>query len=306
MTRKNDDEEIKKAIKRREKFEITKRNLSEYYKEFAKWHIPWIKELTERYMSEGDFGIHPLLIAARYKKPKDIEVALVASVLIKTTEVDKVLEYTKKLADTITDSPYVWLSKRGFVPLFDPKVRDTNLFGGVSCGKLAVLMNNLYGIYEEFETLERFIKWNHAKKNPAEVLASQLQCWYGGNIREKIGDLTFPISLVLAYLSRRDGIGTGIWNEELENLYPEDLNVKSFVSTFFFPHCIYFTKEERNALMGFKDGMELFYASLAYKSLRERKPEECNRYERLFGKRLARRCVTDSNGLDMKKIIPKI
>ena len=301
-----DSDRIEKALTRRENREITKRNLAEYYENFARWHIPWIRELTSRYLSEGDFGVHPLLIAGRYNNPKDIEVALVASVLIRASEVDKVLDNIQKMAETITESPYRWLSERGFVPLFDPKLRYTNLFNGLKYGKLAVLMSNLYDLYSEFETLEHFMKWQGAKEVPAETLASQLQYWHSDDGRVKIGDLTFPITLVLAYLSRRDGIGAGIWSEEVSNLHPEDASVKSFVNTFFFPRCKYFTREERTALMGFKDGMELYYATLAYNTLRKEKPEECNRYEKLFRSRLMRRCNFDRKGVDMREIIPKV
>ena len=306
MGREAGNEAIKKAIEKRERTEIKRRNLAEYYKKFARWHIPWIKELTERYMAEGDFGIHPLLIAARYEKPMDVEVALTASVLIRTTDVEKIVARTKKMAEVITESPYVWLSKRGFVPLFDPKVRNKLIFQGVTYGKLAVLMSNLYDLYSEFGGLEHFIKWSAAKAVPAECLASQLQYWHGDGGRRKIGDLTYPLSLVLAYLSRRDGIGAGIWSEEVENLHPEDGRVKAFVNTFFYRRCEYFTREEKTALMGFKDGMELYYATLAYHSLREKSPEACNRYERLFQARLSRRCATESGGMDMKSIIPKV
>lgn len=299
-----DGEKIRRAIEKREKTEITKRNLAEYYKEFTRWHRPWMRELLDRYMTEGDFGIHPLLIAARYEKPMDIEVALTASLLVKSTDVAKILEYTKKVSEVITDTPYVWLSSRSYVHLFDPKMRDEIMFGNVRYGKLAVLMNNLYEIYSEHGSLENFVKWNGAKEIPAEALASQLQYWHGGKERVKIGDLTYPVTLMLAYLSRRDGIGMGIWSEPVENLHPMDCRTISFVDTFFYKRCRYFTLSEKTELMGFIDGMELFYAALAYQTLRERKPEECNRYERLFGKRLSRRSPTAKKNADMRKIIP--
>lgn len=308
MARRNDSVLIEKALQKRKNQEFAKRNLSEWYRKFTRYHNPWMRQLLDTFMIEGDFGINPLLLADRYKDVRDIEVALFASMLVTTKEVDKIISYCNKIAEIITDRPYIWLSKRSFVQLDDPKMRDTLIFPGVRYESLAVIMNKLWQLYDEFGSIEAFCKWGETPKMPAETLASQLQNIGYGQCRRNVGKFDYQCSLILARLSRKDGIGLGLWSEPVKNLYPMDSRVRSFVNTFFFKHNYLFTIDEKISLMGFKDGMELYYATLAWNDFISRKPEEAHRYEKLFMKHLARQTDSEDrkNCIDMQKALPSL
>lgn len=98
MARRNDSVLIEKALQKRKNQEFAKRNLSEWYRKFTRYHNPWMRQLLDTFMIEGDFGINPLLLADRYKDVRDIEVALFASMLVTTKEVDKIISYCNKIA----------------------------------------------------------------------------------------------------------------------------------------------------------------------------------------------------------------
>ena len=307
MSKRNDNAFVEKALIRKQNREIAKRNLSDWYKEFTVYHIPWMREVLDLYMSNGDMGISPLLLADRYKDPRDMEVAMFASLIVSAKDVDEIVKNCNKLAEILTDRPFIWLSQRGFVSLYDPKVRDISLFAGTTNGKFALLMQNLWGLYEEFGGIEEFCKWGEVPEIPAQALASQLQVNKYGEEKVKLGRYEFDCALILARLSRKDGIGLGLWNEPVENLYPFDARVKAFVNTFFFKNNRMFTLKEKISLMGFKDGMELFYATLAYQSLCERKPVECHRYEKVFASKLfKRRELNKVQRKELKLALPPI
>ena len=159
MSKRNYKAFVEKALIRKQNRDIAKRNLSDWYKEFTVYHIPWMREVLDLYMSNGDMGISPLLLADRYKDPRDMEVAMFASLVVSAKDVDEIVKNCNKLAEILTDRPFIWLSQRGFVSLYDPKVRDISLFAGTTYGKFALLMQNLWGLYEEFSSIEEFSKW---------------------------------------------------------------------------------------------------------------------------------------------------
>ena len=67
MARRNDKALIEKALQKRKNQEFAKRNLSEWYRKFVRYHNPWMRQLLDTFMRTGDLGINPLLIADRYK-----------------------------------------------------------------------------------------------------------------------------------------------------------------------------------------------------------------------------------------------
>ena len=69
MSKRNYKAFVEKALIRKQNREIAKRNLSDWYKEFTVYHIPWMREVLDLYMSNGDMGISPCCLLTDTKTP---------------------------------------------------------------------------------------------------------------------------------------------------------------------------------------------------------------------------------------------
>lgn len=289
MSRKSDKLLIEKALRERQKIAITKKNMTEWYSYFASCHNMCMRHILTRYKERGDFGVSPMLLADRYENEKDKEVALVASLFVRSMDIDMILSDCNTIAEIITDRPYIWLCKRGFVALDDPTVRTRRVCGGTTMGDIATVMQKLWEIYSDYGTLERYCHSSEVSANPSEMLVKKLVNFGIGYRRVSIGDKVFRCSLILARLSCKDGMGLGLWEEPVKNLFPIDKCVRTYLKNFFFDRSD-FTLGEKLSLMGMKDGMELYYASHAYKEMMSENPKEYHRYESFFSKWLSKRC----------------
>ena len=281
-------QEINRAIRRKEREDVRKKNVAEYFFDFSKWHRPWLQELADAYKKRGEFGIHQFMLADYYTVPKDKELALFASLVV--SENDNVLMQVQHLREILTDSPTQWYKNRGFVWLGMGCNQDKHINGGgAPYWRLARLMQRMwsidYSLYYENDDGTKDLCL------ALDVESEVLSIIRGGN-SSPFAALTYlftdsgvrnPLwsyNLLLLRLFRSDGLGMGLWGHGTETLLcPWRSEMTQFLATWF-PDFRRYSSNRQDCvkLFGLKDDVDFFYAYMGYKELQKRSPKECSEY----------------------------
>lgn len=252
------------VVSREEELAVRRKNMCEFFRVFTVHFRPWLYELTRRYMERGNYPVMACwLLPSYYKKPEDVEVAAIISLLIKDDE--RVIERVTEFRNLIGDNPYEWFSRRGFVSLGigQEQLQST---AGVNNAKIAEYMDNVYG------------HW----KNRQNLMSIILIQTFG------INQYWNKLHLLWLVLGRSDGIGRGVWTTEPENIRcPLTDDVKAMLRTFFPDYRSLRDEDVAVHAFGFKYDSDFLYAAWAYKDLQQRKPKECKRLATVYQKRYA-------------------
>lgn len=287
--------------------DIAKKNLAAYYTVFAKYHNEWLKNLQEKFIKDGDFGIHQFILADRYDNTKDKEVATYVSLLVKATDTDGIVEQTDILYNIIGSSPFMFLMKKEFAFLSLPDISDEVLFSNVRNADLSILLSNIYTLWCFYGSIEKFYEKMRHGFDSMELLVGGLLADSQKTLKKMIKYPDYVIPLMFIRLMNKDGLGLGLWEGKRCNVCPYNNDVKEFVNSFFYYGSRRFTLDEKIALMGFGSGSDFYYAYLAYRRLMRLNPSACSRYATLFRKRLEERVDVEMYMAEsMKDILPPI
>lgn len=238
------------------------KGINDYWKEFTKYFIPWLHELTRQYKERGEFPLMGCwLLPSYYDKPTDIEVAAIASMLVCDT--CRVIERVSAFRELIGEHPLDWMRSRGFVRLGFGE-RHGRTTGDVENWNVAEYFNLFYE------------QWAERERKFPDILLEYFGC-PRAPIKER---------LLRMVLGTSDGFGKGIWSVGDTDLKcPLTKDVLSLLRTFYPDYLMNRDRDNIVRQFGFDRDCDLFYAALAYKELCGRNPSGCLRLERLFNKR---------------------
>ena len=118
---------------------VRKKIVAECWFSFTKHFRPWLYELTAKYKERGDFPLMSAwLLPSYYTNPRDIEIAAIASMLVRDDE--KLLQRVEAFRELMGASPFDWLLNREFVYLSMGKTQEQRT-GGVLNAKIAAFLN---------------------------------------------------------------------------------------------------------------------------------------------------------------------
>lgn len=245
-----------------------KEAIQRHFLEWTVFHVQWLRELKDKWVERGVFGSDPTILADYYEDKRDIEVALLASLLIAAGEqyYDRVQSYRKVMGD----HPWEWFKSRGFATVGDAVwVYEAN--------RIFVFFNELWENcfkYGNYSSIEHCITAMHDKMEVSYLEA----------VRMSVGDLGRSVSLtrmawVLLVLSDAETFGRGIWNITRKDVaFPIVNNFKMFLRTWM-PDFQKLGKDftDYPALFGM-DSVDFYLSFLAYEDLSRYRPMECSRY----------------------------
>ena len=267
---KREREERKQQIR-----EIRRKVVADFWYSFTKHFRPWLYELTEKYKERGDFPLMSAwLLPSYYTDPKDIEIAAIASKLIKDD--DKLLQRVEAFRELMGECPSDWYYNREFVYLSMGKTQEQRTAGVLNV-KIAEFFSNLY---------------DRCKEGFSPLCGCD-------DDQER---------LIRLVLGTSGGFGKGVWT-----IMPYDLKcpltkpVMSLLRTFFPDYARMHNIDDAINLFGFEKDCDFFYAALAYQELQRRKPKECSRLATVFQKRYSEENMLSFNYWGGNKaILPKI
>lgn len=280
--------QIYKTLMCREREEIRKKNIADYFLNFSKWHRKWMQELADRYKERGEFGVHQFMLADYYTEPKDKELALFASLVV--SDNDNVLMQVQHLKEILTESPSQWYKDRGFVWLGMGRNQDKHINGGgAPYWRLARLMQRMWSIdyslyYEDDNGMKSLCLANDVESEVLSIIKGGYVSPFAALTSlfsdSSVCNPLWSYNLLLLRLFRSDGLGMGLWgrgNEPLSCPWKPDMTL--FLSTWFPDYRRYSSnRQDCVKLFGLKDDVDFFYAYLGYKELQKRNPKECSNY----------------------------
>ena len=316
MNRNNKNE---REIHLGEQYEMRRKNISDYFLKFSRFARPWLMELAMKYKQSGDYLVHPFMLADLYEDEDDMEIALIASLLV--DEDKDVYAQVSGLKNTLGDSPFEWYVTRSFVRcgLVDPLARIEGT--DIMLRHLAELFQRIWDMegYVSFDydgggdSIRRFsfhdndleeIVNNDVKERretPFMSLLNRLAGVHG------IKRWYWRLNFLLVRLYRRDGFGLGLWGNGGEWLScPVNKDMERFLGTFFPDFRRYGFFDDSVTLLGFDDPTDFLYAYYGYRKLCAEKPEECRTFATTYRKWYdAGRYLSDHNSR-LKGILPEI
>ena len=265
---------IDRALRLKGQEEVRKKNITDYFVNFSKPHIEWLRRLSADYKERNDFGIHPFILADYYKKPEDREIALFASLLV--SENDNIRKQVDHLRRLISDEPYKWFSNREFVSISMGRNQNKRIDGSsVFFWQLSRLFERIYDICQQEGNMETAVMQTMKLNNSTAFGA---MTYYLQNL-VGLGSPWWRLNFLLIRLFRPDGLGMGLWGKGDEPLLcPYNSGVKEFIQTWFPDYRRVGSSFECIKYFGFDDDVDFFYAYLGYKELQRRKPNECGYY----------------------------
>ena len=250
MTKK---EKREREERKQQEREIRRKVVADFWYSFTKFFRPWLYELTARYKERGEFPLMAAwLLPSYYTEPEDIEVAAIASKLIKDD--DKLLQRVEAFRELMGESPSDWFKNREFVYLSMGKTQEERT-AGVLNAKIAEFFSNVYDI-------------------SLEVFRAKRLC---DDDQER---------LIRLVLGSSEGFGKDVWT-----IMPYDLkcpltkSVIALLRTFFPDYYKMYDTDDAIKLFGFERDSDFFYAALAYQELQRRNPKGCSRLATIFQNR---------------------
>lgn len=270
-------------MRQQERAAIRKKNIGEYFVNFAKGHhLPWLHELAQKYKERGEFPLMAMtLLPSYYDSKEDWEVAAFAALLMNDGE--RIFERVGEFREMMGENPWVWFKRRRFVELSLGRNQDGRT-GGVENWKIARLFDKLWqrchiddGMGVNMISLRSIGMHATACSTIYDCsLFDALECMLEGS---GIVRYDYKLRLLLQVLGCRDGYSFGIWevyNEELK--CPLNGGVRQFLQTWFPDYRRYGSIDDAIHLFGFERDCDFFYAYLGYKELQKRNPMGCREY----------------------------
>lgn len=276
---------LERAIRLRERSQIRKKNLKDYFLNFSKEHLPWLHELAMKYKECGEFPMIPMVIlSSYYDDTRDKEIAIFAGLLIKEdVEFGRIQEFREMLGK----SPWEWFEKREFVKLSLGTVQNKRI-GGVEGWKIARMFDKLWNECHimTYEIPNAGIKETIVKSLGMMVdsIARVQQCSYFDVLTWiledcGVGNYFYKLRLLLMVLGTSDGFGKGLWDVAPEELKcPIVIGMRDFVKMWFPDFSRAGDIDNAIRLFGFERECDFFYAWMGYKELQKRNPEGCSLY----------------------------
>lgn len=262
-----------------------KKNVTDYFQNFSTVHRGWMQELADRVKARGEFGIHPFILADYYQKPKDKELALMASLVV--TGNDNVLMQVEHLKELLTDDPTSWYNERGFVSLGHNKCRNKFVAGSKQpMWKLVNVMARVWDIEHPTVAGHSPTIYKPVTDFESEVLqtmrATRTNVWGALTFfltDVGVGQFYWTLNFLALRLFRRDGLGMGLWGRgDEELLCPWNSDMTFFLKTWFPDFRRVGTPEFCVKKFELRDDLDFFYAWLGYKELQKRNPKACSEY----------------------------
>jgi len=276
---------FERAIRTKERKEIRKRNVADFFLFFSRHHRKWLCELAAQYKAAispcGDTQgtvaapLVPMnILPSYYEDVEDMEIAAFAALLLKE---DAGFEEIQELRGMLGNSPVEWFKSRGFVGLSVGRMQDKRTCG-VENWKIAKLFDGLWHeCYSETET--------HRTIGAAVSAIAKAQCCTLFDVLTYlledcgIGCYYYKLRILLMILGTRGGIGLDIWEIPKEQLLcPLDSGIRQFVQTWFPDHGRYGGLDDAIRLFGFEGDCDFLYAYWGYKELQKRNPKESGQY----------------------------
>lgn len=253
-----------KETKHRNK-EYQKIVVRDSFREFAKHHIAWMKELRDAFLARGDFGIRPEMLADYYENIRDKEIALLVSVMLPFTE--NTLEAVTRFHALIGEHPWEWFKERHF------SVGDQYTY--VERNRVIPFLNEWWGeMFREnnYASLGECIK-HVSERDGISYLDMMLRT-------KKVS--TLRLAVLLLVFSRCDGLGSGLWNIDRKDI---QIPVKSVLIPFlkmWFPDNAKYGKHDECIELFDMDSIDFYYCYLAFEELKKFRPKECSRYVNFY------------------------
>lgn len=290
MSREMKKENFDHAFKLKEREEIRKRNIANYFLNQSKYHRPWMQELADRYKDGVRTGtvaapLIPMAVLPSYYKGKtDREIAAFAALHIAA---DGDFERIQAFRELLGDSPLEWFQNRKFVKLSLGSLQDKRT-GGVENWKIAKLMGKLWEgchlfTYEipVMKSKETFLL---SIGEDVKRIVEEQRCSYFDALTYQledccVGQYFYKLRLLLMVLGTGDGFGLNLWEIPKEQLQcPLADGLRDFIQTWFPDYRRFGGVDDAIRLFGFERECDFFYAWLGYKELQKRNPKECSLY----------------------------
>lgn len=275
---------LERAIRLQERAAIRKKNIGEYFVNFASGHhLPWLHELARKYKERGEFPLMAMtLLPSYYAGAYDKEVAVFAALLMNDGE--RTFERVSEFREMMGESPWEWFKDRKFFELSLGRNQNGRT-GGVENWKIARMFDSLW--QECFDTEINPLRINALFMHMVEMveeISKRQGCSYFDMLTYLledcgVGNYYYKLRLLLQVLGSSDGFGLGLWNVGDEELKcPLTGGVRQFVQTWFPDYRRYGSIDDAIHLFGFERDCDFFYAYLGYNELQKRNPMGCREY----------------------------
>lgn len=272
--------------------EVRKKNISEYFLWFTKFHRPWLHKLASAFKELKQFPMNPIaLLPHFYEHDFDKEVAAFGGLLLSP---DCDYEQIQEFNDIFHNHPWDWFRYRGFVEL---SLGDTmeNTTAGVKNWRIAHFFDVLYDLcYQPLPYDGKSIVIKAAHVVPLGVIFDKIRIDYElpalqvlREMTEKCGINNPDIGLryLLQVLGSNDGIGIHEWDIPAEQLKcPLVPGLREFVATWFPEYRVLGSIDEAISLFGFEKDCDLLYAFYGYQELQRKSPDACSRYAKTYNR----------------------
>lgn len=252
---------------------------------FAQYHYAWLREIGVEWKRRGDYALDRFSLMDKYSDAEDIETAGYVSLL--TNDNARLHDQITELCNLIGPNPAEMVSTRAFITLSQPKVANEKIVG--SFHRKSDLFNVLDWI------------WDDRAKERGHCGIEKVV---------KIQDERYMLDMLAMRLTKKDGIGKGVWTGGDEGLgCPVNDDMLRVIR-------LYYPKTARYGLrvtqdnaddvlqfMGFDDTTEFVYTYQGYCRMRELMSEAMERNERLFNKRYAEGLPMDEKGNHFRHVM---
>ena len=266
---------VEHIIRIKEREDVRKKNIADYFINFSKYHRIWLHELADKYKELGDFPMIPMVVLPSfYDNVRDKEIAAYAALLIKDgAEFVRIQEFREMLGN----EPWAWFENREFVRLSVGGEQNKRT-GGVENWKIAKLMDVLWN-----EQNDPIIQFGGIEETLRGLSFIQ-HCSYFDILTYllmncSVGQFFYKLRLLLMVLGTDDGFGLNLWKVQKEQLQcPLADGLRSFIKTWFPDFDRIGNMDDAISLFGFEKDCDFFYAWLGYKELQKSNPKGCSAY----------------------------
>ena len=277
------------AIRMKEREDVRKKNIAEYFINFSRHHRIWLQELADKYKEQGDFPMIPMVVLpSYYKGVQDKEIAAYAALLIKDgAEFGRVQEIREMLGK----EPWAWFENREFVRLSIGGEQNKRT-GGVENWKIARLMDKLWEGCHLFTYEIPIMKTKKTFLLPigedVRRVIEEQRCSYFDALTCQledccVGEYFYKLRLLMMVLGTGDGLGLGLWSIDSSELKcPICTGIRQFVRTWFPDFARAGSTDDAIRLFGFEKDCDFLYAWLGYKELQKSNPKGCSAYSTAY------------------------
>lgn len=277
---------LEQAMRLQERAAIRKKNIREYFLNFARRdHLPWLHGMARKYKEHGEFPLMGMtLLPSYYRCTEDKEVAVFAALLM--NDGVRTFERVSEFRELLGESPWEWFKDRKFFELSLGRNQNGRT-GGVENWKIARMFDMLWQechVATDKSPLGVDVVFIRPIGVQVEGISKCQGCSYFAVLTYLledcgVGNYYYKLRLLLQVLSSSDGFGLGLWEVDDEELKcPLTGGVRQFVQTWFPDYRRYGSIDDAIHLFGFERDCDFFYAYLGYKELQKRNPMGCREY----------------------------